>query len=93
MGQRSCRLSLWPLQLKPGLTPSNRHRSNGTYDSEMSRLEIRDRGVANDPRDSRMKDKLIMSCRILIDIYKREYEMREKVDSKVLNEGQKKKRA
>ena len=46
--------------------------------------------MANDPRDSRRKDKFIIGCRILIDIYKRENEMREKVYSKVLDEGQQK---
>ena len=56
----------------------------------MSRLGIGDKGMMNDPRDSRRKDKLITGHRILIDIYKGEYEMREKVYSKVLDEGKKK---
>ena len=46
--------------------------------------------MANDPRDSRGKDKHITGHCILIDIYKGEYEMRGKVYSKVLNEGKKK---
>ena len=85
MGQRSRRLDPWPLQSKLGLAPSNRHRTYGTHNDEVRRLEIKDRGVANDPCDSRWKDKLIMGHRILIDIYKGEYEVREKVD-----EGQQK---
>ena len=43
-----------------------------------------------DPRDSKKKDKLITSRHILINIYKGENEMREKVYSKVLNEGKQK---
>ena len=54
------------------------------------RLEIGNRGMANDPRDSRRKDKLITGCRILIDIYKGKYEVKGKVNSEVLNEGQQK---
>ena len=46
--------------------------------------------MANDPRDSRRKDKLITGHRILVDIYKGENEMRGKVYSKVLNEGKQK---
>ena len=46
--------------------------------------------MMNDTRDSGRKDKLITGHRILINIYKGEYEMREKVYSKVLNEGKKK---
>ena len=73
-----------------GLTPPNEYRTDGTHDGEVSRIGIRDRGVANDPRDSGRKDKLITVRHILIDIYKGEYEMRGKVNSKVLNEGQQK---
>ena len=54
------------------------------------RLEIGNRGMANDPRDSRRKDKLITSCRILIGIYNGENEIRGKVYSKVLSEGKQK---
>ena len=43
--------------------------------------------MANDPRDSRRKDKLTTSHRTLIEIYKGEYEMRGKVNGKVLDEG------
>ena len=43
--------------------------------------------MANDPRDSRRKDKLIMGRRIPIDIYKGEYEVRGKVYGNPLNEG------
>ena len=56
----------------------------------MNRLEIGDRGVANDPCDSIRKDKLITSLHILIDIYKGENEVGGKVYSKVLNEGKQK---
>ena len=74
MGWRSHRFSPWLLQPKLGFTSSNRHRSNGTYDGEMRRLGIRNRGVANDLPDSRKENKLITGYRILIDIYKGEYE-------------------
>ena len=70
-----------------GLTPLNKRRTDGAHDNEMSRLGIGDRGMANDLRDSRRKDELITGCRILIDIYKGENEIRGKVYSKVLNEG------
>ena len=46
--------------------------------------------MANDPRDSRKKDKLITGRCILVDIYKGENEMRGKVYKKVLNEGKQK---
>ena len=51
---------------------------------------IRDRGVANDPRDNRRKNKLITGCRISIDIDERENGVRRKVYGKVVNEGQQK---
>ena len=56
----------------------------------MSRLEIGDRGMAIDPRDSKRKDKLITGCCILINIYKGKNEMRGKIYSKILNEGKQK---
>ena len=56
----------------------------------MRRLEIRDRGVANDPHDSRRKDKLITGRRVSIDINKRENEVRREVYGKILNEGKQK---
>ena len=43
--------------------------------------------MANDPRESRRENKLITGSRILIDIYKGEYEMRGKVYGKPLKEG------
>ena len=43
--------------------------------------------MANDPRDSRRKNKLITGRCISIDIYERENKMKGKVYSKVLNEG------
>ena len=90
MGWRSHRLGPWPLRLKLGLTPSNRRHADGTHDDEMSKLRIRNRGLANDPRDSRRKDKLIMGCRFSIDINERENEVRRKVYGKILNEGKQK---
>ena len=89
-GWRSRRLSLWLLQLKLGLTSSNRWRAQGTHKGEVNRLEIGDRGAANDPCYSIRKDKLIMSHHIHIDIYKGENEVGRKVYSKVLNEGKQK---
>ena len=45
MGWRSCRLGLWLLRSKLGLTLSNKRRTDGTHDGEMSRLGIGDRGM------------------------------------------------
>ena len=81
---------MWPFWSKLDLTSSNRCCADGVHDGEMSRLGIRNRGMVNDPHDSRRKDKLFTSHYPLIDIYKRENEMREKVYSKVLNEGKQK---
>ena len=67
-----------PLQLKLGLTSSNGHHANGTHNGEVRRLEIGDKEVAKNPRDSRRKDKLITGRHILIDIYKEKYEMKGK---------------
>ena len=78
------------LRLKLGRALSNGYHTDGTHDGEVGRLGIRDKGVANDPHDSQRKDKLITSYYIFIDIYEREYEMKGKVNSKVLNEGQQK---
>ena len=90
MGWRNCRLRPWSLRSKLGLAPLNRCCTNGTHDGEMSRLEIMNRGVVNDPHDRRRKNKLITGLRISIDIHERENEMRGKVYSKVLNEGKQK---
>ena len=90
MGWRSHRLGPWSLQLKLGLTPSNKHRIDGTHDGEISKLRIGDRGMVNDPRDNRRKDKLIMGCCIPINIHKGENEVRREVYSKVINEGKQK---
>ena len=46
--------------------------------------------VANDPHDNRRKDKLIMGCRISIDIDEIENKVRRKVYNEVLNEGKQK---
>ena len=70
---RSRRLDLWPLRSKLGLALSYNHRANGTHNYEVRRLGKRDRGVANDPRDSRRKNMLITGRYILIDNYKGEY--------------------
>ena len=78
------------LRLKLGRALSNGYNTDGTHDGEVGRLGIRDKGVANDPHDSQRKDKLITSYYIFIDIYEGEYEMKGKVNSKVLNEGQQK---
>ena len=79
MGWRRSRLSPWPFWSKLGLAPSNRHHANGTHNGEMRRLKIRNRGVANDPHDSKRKDKLITGRHISIDINKRENEVRREV--------------
>ena len=46
--------------------------------------------MVNDIRDSRMKNKLIMGCRVSIDIDERKNEVRREVYGKILNEGKKK---
>ena len=51
------------------------------------RLEIRDREVVNDLRDSRRKDKLITGRCVSINIDERENEVRKEVYGKILNEG------
>ena len=90
MGWRSHRLGLWPLLLKLGLNLSNRCRTNGTHDGEMSRLGIGSKKMADDPCDSKRKDKFITSHHISINIHEREHEMRGKVYRKALNEGKQK---
>ena len=83
-------LDLWPLRSKLGLASSCSHHINGTHNCEVRRLRKRDRGVANDPRDSIRKNMFITGRCILIDIYKGKYEMRGKVNGKVLDEEQQK---
>ena len=46
--------------------------------------------MANDPRDSRRENELIMGRCISIDIHEKENEVRRKVYSKVLNKGKQK---
>ena len=70
-----------------GLALSNGRHVNGTHNGKVRRLVIGDREMAKNPRDSRRKDKLITGRRILIDIYKGEYEMSWKVYGKPLKEG------
>ena len=53
----------------------------------VGRLKIEDEKMANEPRDSRRKNELIMSRRILIYIYKREYKVWRDVNREILNEG------
>ena len=78
--------------MKLGLTLSNRCYVNGTHDGKERSIRDRDRKMTNDPRDSRREKKLIMGCRISIDIDERENEVRKKVYRKVLNEGKQKAR-
>ena len=66
---------------------SNSSGVNGTHECEVGRLGIEDREMAKEPCDSRRENELITGRRILIDIYKGEYEMRRKVNRKILNEG------
>ena len=87
MGWRSRRLGPWPLQLKLGLALSNGRATNGTNNREVSRLRIGDRRMVNDPRDSKKKNEFITGCRILLNIYKGEYEMRGKVNGMPLKKG------
>ena len=89
MGQRTRRLSLWLLQSKLGLASSNGPHADVTHNDEVSKLRTRDRGVANDPRHSRRKDKLYHGS-LYPYSYKGVYEVKGKVNSKVLDEGQQK---
>ena len=73
--------------MKLCLTPSNGRCSNGTHNREVRRLEIGDKRMAKNPRDSRRENKLITGHRILIDIYKEEYEMKGKIYGKPLKLG------
>ena len=73
--RRSCCLGPWLFWSKLGIPPFNRRCNDGTHDSEVNSLEIKDRGVANDPHDSRRKDKIITSRHVFIDIYERENEV------------------
>ena len=75
---------MWPFWLKLGLTLSNGRATNGTHDGEVSRLRIGHKVMANDPHDSKRKNKLITGCCILIDVHKEEYEVRGKVSGKPL---------
>ena len=86
-GSRSRRLGPWLLRSKLGLALLNRRRANGTHYSEVRRLRIRDRKMAYDLRDSRRENKLIIGCRVLINIDEGENEVRRKVYNEVLNEG------
>ena len=74
-------------QAKLCKTPLNSSDVNDTNKCEVERLGIGDKKMAKEPRDSRRKNGLITSRCILIDIYKREYEVRRKVNIKSLNEG------
>ena len=71
-------------------TLSNDPYVNGTHDREVRRLEIGDKCMVKNLRDSRRENKLIIGRRILKDIYKGEYEVRGKVNGKPLKEGQQK---
>ena len=83
---RSHRLGSWLLRSKLGLAPSNSCCVYGTHDREMWRLRIGDRHMAKNPHDSWREYELITGRRILIDIYKREYKVREKIYGKPLKE-------
>ena len=84
MGWRSHHLGLWPLRLKLGLTPPNRHCIDGTHDSIERRIKNRDRKMAKDPCDSQRKNELNTGCRIPIDIYDRDNEMKGKFYGNIL---------
>ena len=60
---------------------------NGTHKCEVRILGIGDGKMVKESRDSRRKNKFIMSRRILIDIYKEEYEVRKEINRKILNKG------
>ena len=81
---------MWPLQLKLSVTPPDRISANGTHDGEKRRKRNRNGEVLKDPRDSRTKDELIMGSSVLIYIYDRCDEVRDKIDGKILHQGKKK---
>ena len=58
-----------------------------THRREVCKLRIEGRKMAKNPRDSRRENELVTGRHILIDIYKREYEMRGKIDNKSLKKG------
>ena len=68
-------------------TPFNGSGINGTHKCEVRRLGIGDGKMVKESRDSIRKNKFIMSRRILIDIYKEEYEVRKEINRKILNKG------
>ena len=84
---RSCCLYLGLPRSKLCCASSNSSYIDGTHECEVGRLGIGDKEMVKEPRDSRRKNELIMGRRIPIDIYKGEYEVRRKVNRKILNEG------
>ena len=80
----------WPLRSKLGLALFDRSSVYETNNRKMRRLRIGDRKMAKNLHDSRRKNELITGHRILIDIYKGEYEVRGKIYGKPLKEGQQK---
>ena len=84
---RSCRFCLGLPRLRLCCAPSKSSYIYGTHESEVGRLRIGDKEMVKESRDSRSENELITGRRILIDIYKGEYEMRRKVNRKILNEG------
>ena len=65
-------------------TPSNGSCIYGTQICEVRRLKIKDGKMAKEPRDSQRKNELTTGCRILIDIYKGEYEVKMEVYRDIL---------
>ena len=77
-----------PVQLKLGLTLSNRNHIDGTHDWKEKRgIRDLDQEVLKDTRDSRRKDKFITCSRIPINIDDRCDEVRKEVYGKVLKKG------
>ena len=85
--RRSHLLNLWPLRLKLGLALSKGSSIYGTHRGEVCRLRIGNRLVAENPRNSRRKNKLITGRCIPINIYEGEDEVREKIYSESLKKG------
>ena len=82
--RRSCHLCSGLPRSKLCRTLSNSSCIYSTHENEVRRLRIGDRKMAKELHDSRRKDELITGHRILIDIYKGEYEVRRKVDRDIL---------
>ena len=82
--RRSRCLGLWPLRLTLGLASSNGYYIYGTHNRKAWRFKVGDGRMVKNPCDSRRGNEPTTGRRILLDIYKGEYEVRGKFNSKSL---------